>query len=139
MPTTTKRPLTMSSMSETKCGTTVLPNQSRTLPIACQRSSYLTGQDPTRLQTSSHLSPTESKSDKGAASQSSMGPSKPDKEAPELQPTGKGGRSNPLTQTDNHTLYTTLTSFLLFRKTYSDLVETQHLHSLLSCTARVNL
>ncbi len=30
-------------------------------------------------------------------------------EAPELQPTGKGGRSNPLTQTDNHTLYTTLT------------------------------
>ncbi len=39
----------------------------------------------------------------------SMGPSKPDKEAPGLQPTGKGGRSNPLTQTDNHMLYTTQT------------------------------
>ncbi len=36
-------------------------------------------------------------------------PSKPDKEAPGLQPTGKGGRSNPLTQTGNHMLYTTLT------------------------------
>ncbi len=48
-PTTTKRPLTMSSMSETKCGTTASPDQGRTLPIACQRSSYLTGQDPTRL------------------------------------------------------------------------------------------
>ncbi len=39
----------------------------------------------------------------------SMGPSKPDKEAPGLQPTGKGGRSNPMTQTDNHMLYTTQT------------------------------
>ncbi len=39
----------------------------------------------------------------------SMGPSKPDKEAPGLQPTEKGGRSNPLTQTDNQTLYTTQT------------------------------
>ncbi len=44
-----KRPLTMSSMSETKCGTTALPDQGRTLPVACQRSSYLTGQDPMRL------------------------------------------------------------------------------------------
>ncbi len=39
----------------------------------------------------------------------SMGPSKPDKEAPGFQPTGKGGRSNPLTQTDNHMLYSTHT------------------------------
>ncbi len=39
----------------------------------------------------------------------SMGPSKPDKEAPGLQSTGKGGKSNPLTQTDNHMLYTTQT------------------------------
>ncbi len=39
----------------------------------------------------------------------SMGPLKPDKEAPGLQPTGKRGRSNPLTQTDSHMLYTTQT------------------------------
>ncbi len=39
----------------------------------------------------------------------SMGPSKPDKEAPGLQSTGKGGKSNPLTQTDNHMLCTTQT------------------------------
>ncbi len=39
----------------------------------------------------------------------SVGPSKPDKEAPGLQLTGKGGRSNPLSQTDNHMLYTTQT------------------------------
>ncbi len=31
-PTTTERPLTMSSMSETKCGTTSSPDQGRTLP-----------------------------------------------------------------------------------------------------------
>ncbi len=43
----------------------------------------------------------------------SMGPSKPDKEAPGLQSTGKGGKSNPLTQTDNHMLYTTQTQVLL--------------------------
>ncbi len=48
-PTTTKRPLTMSSMSATKCDTTASPDQGRTLPIACQRSSYLTEQDPMRL------------------------------------------------------------------------------------------
>ncbi len=35
----------MSSMSEIKCGTTVSPDQGRMLPITCQRSSYLTGQD----------------------------------------------------------------------------------------------
>ncbi len=69
-PTMKERPLIMSSMSGTKCGTTALPDQGRMLPIACQRSSYLTGQDPMRLQTSSHLLPIESKSDKGAASQS---------------------------------------------------------------------
>ncbi len=39
----------------------------------------------------------------------SMGPSKPDEEAPGLHRTGKGKRSNPLTQTDNHMLYTTQT------------------------------
>ncbi len=39
-----------------------------------------------------------------------MGPSKPDKEAPGLQPTGKWLRSNPLTQTDDPTIYTTLIS-----------------------------
>ncbi len=53
----------------------------------------------------------------------SMGPSKPDKEAPELQPTGKGGRSNPLTQTDNHMLYTTLTSSLLLGKHIATLLK----------------
>ncbi len=53
----------------------------------------------------------------------SMGPSKPDKEAPELQPTGKGGRSNPLTQTDNHMLYTTLTSLLLLGKHIATLLK----------------
>ncbi len=52
-----------------------------------------------------------------------MGPSKPDKEVPELQPTGKGGRSNPLTQTDNHMLYTTLTSFLLLGKHIATLLK----------------
>ncbi len=40
----------------------------------------------------------------------SMGPSKPDKEAPGLQPTGKWLRSNSLTQTDDPTIYTTLIS-----------------------------
>ncbi len=39
---------------------------------------------------------------------------KPDKEAPGPQPTGKGGRSNPLTQTDNHIIYNTQTYVLLF-------------------------
>jgi len=38
-----------------------------------------------------------------------LGPSKLDREAPGLQPTEKGGKSNPLTQTDNHMLYTTQT------------------------------
>ncbi len=42
------QPLTMSSISETKCGTTASPDQGRMLPIVCQISSYLTGQDPTR-------------------------------------------------------------------------------------------
>ncbi len=37
----------MSSLSEkTQGGTTASPNQGRTAPHACQRSSYLTGQDP---------------------------------------------------------------------------------------------
>ncbi len=63
------------------------------------------------------------KSDKGAASQSFDGSIEPDKEAPELQPTRKGGRSNPLTQTDNHMLYTTLTSLLLLGKHIATLLK----------------
>ncbi len=43
-----------------------------------------------------------------------MGPSKPYKEAPGLQLTGKGGRANPLSQTDNHVLYTTQIYVLSF-------------------------
>ncbi len=37
------------NVGEKQCGTTASPDQGRTLPIACQRSSYLTGQDPMRL------------------------------------------------------------------------------------------
>ncbi len=100
----------MSSMSETKCGTTALPNQSKEhspspvkeVPTSLDRTprdcrQALTCRLPNQNQT------------RAQQASPSMGPSKPDKDAPELQPTGKGGRSNPLTQTDNHTLYTTLT------------------------------
>ncbi len=55
----------------------------------------------------------------------SMGPSKPDKEAPELQPTGKGEDQTHDT-TENHTLYTTLHNFCCLGKHIATIVEAQH-------------
>ncbi len=83
---------------------------SRTLPIACQRSSLPHWTGPHTIV--DKLSPV------AYRIKIRQGRSEPVlrwvhrnqiKRAPELQPTGKGGRSNPLTQTDNHMLYTTLT------------------------------
>ncbi len=94
-------------MSETKCGTTASPDQDRTLPIVKVPTS-LDRAPRDRRQALTCCLPNQNQTRAQRASPS-MGPSKPDKEAPSLQPTGKGGRSNPLTQTDNHMPYTTLT------------------------------
>ncbi len=80
----------MSSMSEISVVLQFSPDQGRMLPINCQRSSYLHWTGPHEIV--DQLSPVayRIKSDKGAASQSFDGSSKPDKEAPGLQPIWKG-------------------------------------------------
>ncbi len=64
-------------------------------------------------------------------------PSKPDKEAPGLQPTWKGGRSDPLTQTDNHMHHTSI-SIVMLGKHIATMLR-HNPYSLLHSTARTNL
>ncbi len=71
----------------------------------------------------------------------SMGPSKPDKEAPGLQPTWKGGRSDPLTQTDmhhTHHMHHTSISIDMLGKHIATMLR-HNPYSLLHSTARTNL
>ncbi len=70
-----------------------------------------------------------------------MGPSKPDKEAPGLQPTWKGGRSDPLTQTDmhhTHHMHHTSISIDMLGKHIATMLR-HNPYSLLHSTARTNL
>ncbi len=109
MPTTNKRPLTMSSMSETKFVVQLRPTKAersplpvKEVPTSLDRTPKYCRQDLTCRLPNQNLT-------RAQQASPSMGPLKPDKKAPGLQPTGRMGRSNPLTQTDNHMLYTTLT------------------------------